>query len=394
MNLNELRDYCNNVLKISCYSTNGKLLNKKELIAKIKQSGGASGLINQIGGNYDATIAYISANPEYRPILPMLNIPYALLRNELEDVQAVLGLNGWECVNLSPGIGHDFHKNGLTWTPDQLDSYFTNGMLREIILLETGVNIENPLMLNRDKELTNEMTVIIPVYNLLNIRDPEEGSKYNWYDMGGLKHRLADEMHNNDLQRYIQKHPKSPIPPKYLERKYGYSVEGHSVDSCNQSSIALNTQDVILQIYYHLCLNKTILFHARRYHRQKVIVEKLHAIVVALNGRAPAEDLGTELRHQDSICDTFQSILHNSIKDILRYALNIYIKPFIDFYIGDDEATEITIKDPETRKIPDAYDPSKKIEVNMEFIYAYDPPTLLNRRVQEINEYKFYDHLL
>jgi len=42
MNLNELRDYCNNVLKISCYSTNGKLLNKKELIAKIKQSGGAS----------------------------------------------------------------------------------------------------------------------------------------------------------------------------------------------------------------------------------------------------------------------------------------------------------------------------------------------------------------
>ena len=385
-------------------------------------------LKNQIGGDfYSETIKYIESKAEYSNIKPMLNIPDDLLTNKFDNhIERNLGFNGWDCVN-EPSIV-SFHRSALSWTPKQFDTYFINGMLREIIFLLTGVNITNQLIIYNKKDAETDidiniddlveehyikgydyMKIIMPVYHFLRI-EPFDYHDVKYITINGIKQKMnvsrygeilnllnEDNVYHNEIINYIYKNDYTPISPNMIKNAV---IKSHEISQISNNysleSIALNTQDVIIQIYDFLMYDKQILFLARRFHRQKAICENLQKIIDLIPDGILKNNIYSELLHQDKTCESFQVILYTTIKDILKKALETYIKPFINNYINsmniiDDNfiLKPITISDQE-KKIIDImkpYNPIEKLLVNISYINK--PTILTNANVIHINSYKF-----
>lgn len=279
-------------------------------------------------------------------VLPALNIR-----------QQVLGYNGWEAT-LGPDC-ENFHQAAEAWHDNQYDEYFRKGLLQEIIFLLTGVGDNwkvKKFWNKRDHSINDECRARI----ILSLYHEAELLRKTSNDSGLLHVAIAEHIRTPEILQDSTDSPfcktvklsrssitKEQISPTKYEKYFftsqlmqDSSAQRHFsetqcislIEEDNQlSRLTLCVEHVMTQMIGILSNDLTTLNLARKFHKQKLIEERLYQAQRQRLENQVEDDsfksIGQAFEREHNLADIINRALFHLIKAKLHYAYQTYIEP-------------------------------------------------------------------
>jgi hypothetical protein len=251
-----------------------------------------------------------------------------------------LGYNGWEAT--IGADGHGFHAQAEEWNGNQFDEYFRNGFLREVVFLLTGVGegrIVKRVWNKEDHRLQNINERNI-TRSLLSLYGEIQALQNIGEDDSLLHNNVANIINRDNVLVRIERDGREfttlndsiitaeRVTPSRYDDQYKFV-------NCNSfilTSFVTCVEHVMTQMINILSNDAVVLNLARKFHKQKLIEERLNQAQQVRLDNPEMHDLlfqtiGQAFERENNLADIVNRALYHLIKAKLQHAYQVYIKP-------------------------------------------------------------------